>query len=87
MSTEQPNRVPVLIDANDYDQAKSVLYDSVLRLWDVVDNLSRLQPRHSPDYHVSVFGSARVKPDTPKYAEIRKLAEQLVKMGCHIVTG
>lgn len=87
MPTEQPNRLPVLIDADDYNQVKTVLYDSVLRLWDVVDNLSRLQPRHSPEYHVSIFGSARVKPDTPKYAEIRSLAEQLVEMGCHVVTG
>ena len=82
-----PERNLVFLEPEDYDQAKTVLYDSVLRLWDVVDNLSRLRPKHTPDYHVSIFGSARVQPDSEEYANIRLLAENLVRMGCHIVTG
>ena len=80
-------RKPVLIESSDFDQAKSVLYDSVLRLWEVVDNLSRLRPKETTDYHVSIFGSARVTPELAEYAAIRQLACDLVDMGCHIVTG
>ncbi len=84
---ERHERKPVLIEPSDFDQAKSVLYDSVLRLWEVVDNLSRLRPKETTDYHVSIFGSARVTRDLAEYAAIRHLACDLVKMGCHIVTG
>ena len=36
---------------------------------------------------VTIFGSARLKPGTPAYDGVRKLAAELVTMGCDILTG
>ena len=40
---------------------KKVLVDSVLGLWDVVNNLTRLQPSRRDRYRVTIFGSAQSK--------------------------
>jgi uncharacterized protein (TIGR00730 family) len=75
------------MEPKSYDQAQEVLYDSVLRLWEVVDNLSRLRPTKSEYYSVSIFGSARLLPDDDDYNHVKWLARELVNSGCHIVTG
>jgi uncharacterized protein (TIGR00730 family) len=85
--TNQPNKKPILIEPLAYDQIQDTLYDSVLRLWDVVGNLSRLRPRKTEHYSVSIFGSARLTPDDDVYADVKWLARELVILGCHIVTG
>ena len=36
---------------------------------------------------VSIFGSARVKPDTPLYADAEKIARLLVESGYGVITG
>ena len=36
---------------------------------------------------ISIFGSARLQPDDPIYAEVRDLAARLAALGCDIVTG
>lgn len=64
-----------------------VLQDSVLRLWDVVNQLSSVQPPKRDRYRVSIFGSARLLPDTPLYLGVQQLASELTLMGCDIVTG
>jgi hypothetical protein len=40
-----------------------VLQDSVLNLWKVVNNITRLRPTKRQRYRVTIFGSARVKKD------------------------
>lgn len=88
MTTPAPkSQPPILINPEDYQQTRDVLYDSVLRLWDVVENLSRLQPRRSDNYHACIFGSARVHQGMSGYDDIVRLAEQLARLGCYIVTG
>lgn len=69
------------------DEALRVLLSSVLRLWDVVDDLSRLRPEQRQAFSVSIFGSARVAPGTQPYDEVRRLAAGLTSMGCAVVTG
>jgi uncharacterized protein (TIGR00730 family) len=76
-----------LIEPYAYDQVRDTLYDSVLRLWEVVDNLSRLRPRKSEHYSVSIFGSSRLTPDDSVYNDVKWLAREVVDLGCHIVTG
>ena len=39
-----------------------VLKTSVFRLWQVVNNLTRLRPSRCERYTVAIFGSARVDP-------------------------
>jgi uncharacterized protein (TIGR00730 family) len=71
---------------NEEETAK-VLANAVLGLWDVVNNLTRLQPSRRERYRVSIFGSARTKPGTFGYEQAKHVAAALAEMGCDIITG
>ena len=75
------------VSLRDEEGVKKVLVDSVLSLWDVVNNLTRLQPTRHERYRVSIFGSARVKKGSFGYEETRRVASALAAMGCDIITG
>jgi len=75
------------VSLNDEEAVKKVLVDSVLGLWDVVNNLTRLKPSHRDRYRVTIFGSARAKPRTVAYDETKRAAKMLAEMGCDIITG
>ena len=53
-----------MISLADEEAVKQVLVNSVLGLWDVVNNLTRLRPSKRERYRVTIFGSARAKPGT-----------------------
>ena len=82
-TTQQTNTVSLA----DEESVKKVLVDSVLGLWDVVNNLTRLQPSKRDRYRVTIFGSARAKPGTVAYEETKRVSKALAEMGCDIVTG
>src|SRR6185503_8643251 len=69
------------------DEVKKVLLSSVLGLWDVVNNLTRLKPSKRDRYRVTIFGSARAKPGTFAYEEVKRVAAALAAMGCDVITG
>ena len=69
------------------EEVKKVLLSSVLGLWDVVNNLTRLKPTKRDRYRVTIFGSARAKPGTIAYEETKRAAHLLATMGCDIITG
>jgi len=69
------------------EAVKKVLIDSVLGLWDVVNNLTRLKPSQRDRYRVTIFGSARAKPGTVAYEETKRASKALAEMGCDIITG
>jgi uncharacterized protein (TIGR00730 family) len=71
----------------DEEAVKQVLVSTVLGLWDAVNNLTRLRPSRHERYRVTVFGSARARPGTFAYDEVRRMAAALAAMGCDIVTG
>src|SRR5438309_8585886 len=71
----------------DEEEVKHVLVNSVLGLWDVVNNLTRLRPSRRERYRVTVFGSARAKAGTFVYDEVKRVAAALAGMGCDIITG
>ncbi len=71
----------------DEEQTKEVLSKAVLGLWDVVNSLTRLRPSRRERYRVTIFGSARVKPGTFGYDETKRVASELARMGCDIITG
>jgi uncharacterized protein (TIGR00730 family) len=73
------------VSLNDEEAVKKVLVDSVLGLWDVVNNLTRLKPSRPDRYRVTIFGSARAKPGTFAYEETKRVARALA--GCDIITG
>ncbi len=75
------------ISLADEEAVKRVLVNSVLGLWDVVNELTRLRPSKRERYRVTIFGSARVKPGSFGYEETKRAAAALTAMGCDIVTG
>jgi uncharacterized protein (TIGR00730 family) len=75
------------ISLGDEDAVKQVLVSSVFGLWDIVNNLTRLRPTRQERYRVTIFGSARAKPGTFVYNEVRRVAAALAEMGCDVITG
>ena len=64
-----------------------VVEQSILGLWEVVNNLTALRPPKRARYRVTIFGSARMAPGSQLYQEAKQLASELTRMGCDIVTG
>jgi hypothetical protein len=88
MSADDPTKAATReISLADEDRVREVLVDSVLGLWDVVNNLTRLKPSRRDRYRVTIFGSARVQPGSFGYEETRRTAAALAEMDCDIITG
>jgi uncharacterized protein (TIGR00730 family) len=87
MSKETPEMRDDVISLADEDGVKQVLVSSVLGLWDVVNNLTRLRPSRHDRFRVTIFGSARAQPGTFGYDETKRAAAALAEMGCDIITG
>jgi uncharacterized protein (TIGR00730 family) len=71
----------------DEEGVKDILVRTVLGLWEVVNNLTRLRPSKRERYRVTIFGSARARPGTYAYDEVKRVAAALAEMGCDIITG
>jgi len=84
---ERVEKKSELISLTDEERVKQVLANSVLDLWDVVNNLTRLRPSRHERYRVTIFGSARAKAGTFGYEETKRVAAALAEMGCDIITG
>ena len=82
----QPDRTDA-VSLGDEEAEKKLVVDSVLSLWDVVNNLTRLKPSRRDRYRVTIFGSARARPGTVAYDETKRAAKALAEMGCDIITG
>ena len=76
-----------VVSLGDEEATVQVLSQAVLGLWEVVNNLTRLQPTQRRRYRVTIFGSARTDPDHWVYAAVRDLAAELTRLGCDIITG
>jgi uncharacterized protein (TIGR00730 family) len=75
------------VSLTDEEGVVRVLSESVLGLWEVVNNLSRLRPAHWRGFRVTIFGSARAETGTMAYEHVKRLARDLASMGCEVVTG
>ena len=78
---------PDVVLLNDEDATTAVVERAVTGLWEVVSELTRLRRTTRQNYRVTVFGSARLKPATPAYNAVKRLAAELTKMGCDIISG
>jgi uncharacterized protein (TIGR00730 family) len=76
-----------LVNLSDEAAVKKVLVDTVLGLWEIVNNLTRLRPTKRERYRVTIFGSARIESNTFAFEEVKRLARELTEMGCDVVTG
>lgn len=77
----------LFVSLADEEGVKQILVDTVLRLWETVNNLTRLRASKRERYRVTIFGSARAQPGTFVYDEVRRLSRELSAMGCQIITG
>jgi uncharacterized protein (TIGR00730 family) len=75
------------VTLSDEQNAAEIISRSVLGLWQVVNDLTRLRPSRREEFRVTIFGSARVTKDHWVYGAVRDLASELAAMGCTIVTG
>ena len=67
---------------------RKFLSKKIGQLNNIVADLDKLVTEIGSDYfRVSIFGSARIKPETDEYIQVYKLAKQLVKNKVDIVTG
>jgi uncharacterized protein (TIGR00730 family) len=87
LSTQTPEQRLDIVSLGDEESVKEVLAQSILGLWDVVNNLTRLRPARRDRYRVTIFGSARVPKNHWVYPAIRDLTAELTRLGCDIVTG
>ncbi len=88
MGTEHPAFGQTnIVKLSDEDATVAVLERAVGGLWEVVNDLTRLRRTTRQNYRVTIFGSARLKPGTPAYEGVKKLAAELTTMGCDILTG
>ncbi|HEU5180321.1 MAG TPA: LOG family protein [Candidatus Polarisedimenticolia bacterium] len=71
----------------DEEAVRQVVSDSILKLWDAVNNLARIRPSRRERYRVTLFGSARARPGTFAYEETKRVAEIVASLGCDIITG
>lgn len=86
-SDRDPLLSPDSVCITDSEQAFKVLQESVLGLWQVVNSLATIRPPKRERYRVTIFGSARMQPESPLYHDVRWLASELTAMGCDIITG
>ena len=87
MSTAPDAESTRTVSLADEDAVRKILADTVLELWKVVNNLTRLRPSRHDRYRVAIFGSARAEPGTYVYDEVKRAAAAFAAMGCDIVTG
>jgi uncharacterized protein (TIGR00730 family) len=76
-----------MVSLSDEAGVKQILTETVLGLWEIVNNLTRLRPSKRDRYRVTIFGSARIGPGTFAYEEVKRLARAITEMNCDVVTG
>jgi uncharacterized protein (TIGR00730 family) len=87
-STDKPaGKDASFVSLADEEGVKQILVRTVFNLWETVNQLTRLRPSKRERYRVTIFGSARAKPGTFVYDEVKRIAAALAEMGCDIVTG
>lgn len=76
-----------IVRLSDEDAATELIERAVTGLWEVVNELTRFRRTTRQNYRVTIFGSARLKSGTPVYNDVKKLAAEVTKMGCDIISG
>jgi len=76
-----------IVRLSDEDATTAVVERAVTGLWEVVNELTRLRRTTRQNYRVTIFGSARLRPDTAAYNAVKELAAELTTMGCDIISG
>lgn len=75
------------VKLSDEEAAKEIIVNSILNLWEIVSNLTRLRMTKREHYRVTIFGSSRSKPESFAYKQVKQIAKALAEMQCDIITG
>lgn len=82
---EEEIRIKRAFEQKDWNEIKSssswIIFKVMAEFVNGFEKLSQIGPC------VSIFGSARTKPDTPYYLAAEEIASQLVKKGYGVITG
>ena len=76
-----------IVKLSDEDATVALIERAVTGLWEVVNELTRLRRTTRQNYRVTIFGSARLKPGSIAYEQVKELASELTRMGCDIMSG
>lgn len=76
-----------IVRLSDEDATVALLERAVTGLWEVVNELTRLRRTSRQNYRVTIFGSARLQSGSKAYASVKRLAAELTRMGCDIISG
>jgi hypothetical protein len=76
-----------IVNLSDEAGVKEILVQTVLGLWEIVNNLTRIHPSKRERYRVTIFGSARLASGTLAFEEVKRLARALTEMKCDVITG
>ena len=76
-----------LVDLGDQAATLEVLSASVLGLWEVVNNLTRLRPTRREQFRVTIFGSARTQESSPDYKQAAEFGKAMAAAGWMVITG
>ncbi len=69
-------------------KVRKILTNKIRQLYDIVADIDTLLTEMETDfYRVCIFGSARIREDSPIYKQVEVLAEVLSRSGVDIVTG
>ena len=85
-SKPNPTDAARLVSLTDEEAVKEILGATVLDLWKVVNNLTRLRPSKR-DGTALRFRFGPRQPGTYVYDEVKRAAAAFAAMGCDIVTG
>jgi uncharacterized protein (TIGR00730 family) len=86
-ASAMPDATRGSVSLADEEGVKRILVDTILGLWNIVNDLTRLRPSKRERYRVTIFGSARAEPGSFVYDEVKRVATALSQLGCDIVTG
>lgn len=84
---DKPESPSSAVSISDEEAVQQILSSTVFNLWDIVNNLTRIQPTRHERYRVTIFGSARAQPGSLVYEEVKRVATALAEMNCDIITG
>jgi hypothetical protein len=71
----------------DEEGVQAIVVDTIAGLWDMVNNLTRLEPTRRERYRVTIFGSARSRPGSKTYNDVKRIARSLAELECDIISG
>lgn len=80
---EHSQKVPLA----DEEGVKAIVVDTIAGLWEMVNNLTRLEPTRRERYRVTIFGSARSLPGSKIYDDVKRIARTLAELECDIISG